>query len=496
MIYFLLMNRLYKKLLALKEEYFVFWVSLLFYLTLYFNLNNKTLLGLFFLFLLVFWRRLKDFSTALFIIYLLFLPFGKGKTFDFVLIPAYMIPAYMIDAEVPFTYGLTITFADLAFLGLFALIIKNEVINRWRIKKLRLNRNDFFLFLFLSFVFISIFFSQFQIVSFLAFLKLIRIVAIYFLVQRFLFEPRVRRLLPLVLVTLLIFQGGWASLQFLFQRPLGRSIEHYGGLFSAYGHVAAEERTFFRAQGTFEHPNTLGSFLVMFLAFTLAQIFALYPERKKKIFLASFLLGLAGLIFSASRVSWVVALLIWGLIAVFLKRYQKELIITPLIKKWLLVIFLSLALSLPFFILPRLGHLYLTLAEKGGVYYRTYLLEKAWFLAQESPLGIGLATFPAALIKKFGFFTWPTPVHNLLLEILVETGIFSLVFFLLFLIFTYKRFFLNLAKLKNNQEFFLKVGAFCASLGFLGVAQFYPFFWASNLFEFFWLFLGIMLYNT
>ena len=116
-----------------KPEIYVFGASLVFYISLYFNLNNKTLLGLFFIFLLVFWYKLKNFLVVLFILYLLFLPFGKGKTFNFIL-----IPAQLIDAGVPFTYDFTINFADLAFLGLFFLILKNEVIDRYKNKKVKL----------------------------------------------------------------------------------------------------------------------------------------------------------------------------------------------------------------------------------------------------------------------------------------------------------------------------------------------------------------------
>lgn len=471
------------------DQFFVFWVSLFFYFLLYFNLNNKTLLGIFLIFLFILFLKFRDYLIALSILYLLFLPIAKGKTFNFEL-----IPAWLLGTEVSYTYDFTITFSDLAFLGLLALIIRKEIVDRWRINKLKPEKNDLFLFAFIFCVFTSIFFSQFQIISFLAFLRLARVVAAYFLLQRLLFEQKLRRLIPLVLASSLIFQGVWSSLQFLFQRPLGRAIEPYGALLSAYGYMAAEEKTFFRAQGTFEHPNVLGSFFVMFLAFVLVQIFGPFRERKRKILLISYLFGLAGLAFSASRASWGVALLISSLIVVFLRHHQRKLTLSPLIKRWLVMVSLFLLIFFPFLVSPRLGHLYLTLAEKGGAYYRTYLLEKAWFLSQESPLGVGLATFPAVLIRKFGFFTWPSPVHNLFLEILVETGIFSLIFFLLFLIFTYKRFFYNLRDIKDQKNFFLKTGALFASLGFLGVAQFYPFFWASTIFEYFWLFLGVMLY--
>lgn len=466
---------------------YVFWVSLIFYISLYFNLNNKTLLGLFFIFLFVFWYKFKNFQVVLSILYFLFLPFDKGKSFSFIL-----IPGWLMGTKESYKFWFNISFADLTFISLFVLILKEEIINRWRIEELKLNKSDIFLFCFLLFSFVSIFFSHYSLISFLAYLRLARLGAVYFLIQKIFKKQGFKKLMLLVLASLLIFQGGWAGLQFVFQRPLGKAIEPFGTSFSAYGHTAAEENTFFRAQGTWDHPNTLGSFAVIFLSFFLLQI--MNPEEKKgkrKIFLVSFLFGFLGLIFSASRANWVVfGAMIFSITTFFKKRRIK---LASLSKKWLGWILLLFLILGPFLILPRLTQIYFTLAEKGGVYYRTYLLQKAWFLSQEAPLGIGLATFPAILIKRFGFFTWPAPVHNLFLEILVEGGVFSLIFFLLFLVFAYKRFFLNLKAL-NHRNFFLKTGAFFASFAFLLSSQFYPFFLSSKVFEYFWLFLGIMLY--
>lgn len=477
-----------KKILAINDEYFVFLFSAVFYFTLYFNLNNKTLLGLFFLFLFIFWRKLKSIASALFVIYLLFLPFAKGKSFDFIL-----IPAGRIRLETDYIFSIAFTFSDLAILFLFAFFLKEKIIKREKVGGLKPKRLDIFLFLFLSFVFISILFSEFQIVSFLVFLKLVRIVAIYYLIQKLFLDQRVRQFASLVLAATLVFQGFWASAQFALQGPLSRAIEVINATSSPYGYLASEEKSFFRAQGTFEHPNTLAAFLVIFLSFFLIQIFD--PKRLvkiRKIFLVSFAVGFLGLMFSASRASWII-LAIMAIAGVSFLKSQGKFTFSVFDRRWLITIFLLLTIFFPFLILPRMIHLYVTFDEFGGAYYRTYLLEKAWLVAQEAPLGTGLATFPAVLISKFGFFTWPAPVHNLFLQILSETGIFSLIFFLFFLTFSYKRFFMNLKKL-DQSTFFLKIGAFLATLGFLGTAQFYPFFGATNIFEYFWIFLGIMLY--
>ncbi|MDO8551795.1 MAG: O-antigen ligase family protein [bacterium] len=472
----------YRKLFSLKEEYFVFGASLLFYLFLYFSSDNKTLLGLFVVFLLIFFKRFKSLFLALFLSYLLFLPFDKGKTFEFTL-----IPAWILRANVSYNFYSIISFADLAFLGMIALFFRKRL--RWSRKGV--SANEYFLLGFLLFSLVSVFFSQFATVSLAAFLRLVRLAAVFFVIQELMANDRIKKFLPMVLSATLLFEGLWSSLQFLFQGPLGRAIEPYGMVFSDFGYLAAEESTFFRAQGTWEHPNSLGAFAAILSLFFVAQVFRQdLSSGIKKIYWISLIGGLFALTFSASRVSWAIfALMTIFIFAFFAKKGVK--IYFP--KRILIGGFLLGTVFAPFLILPRLGHLYITLSGQGGLYYRGYLLQKAWDLAQGAPLGIGLGTFPAVLVQKFGFFTWPAPVHNLLLEILVEAGIFSLVFFLLFLISSYKKYFTNYKKL-SLPDLFLKTGAMLAGLAFIIIAQFYPFFVSSRLFEYFWLFLGVMIY--
>jgi len=463
------------------EERFVFGVSLLFYFLVYFSPNNKILLGLFLVFLVFFLAKFKNLKISLLIMYLLFLSFEKGKTFSFVL-----IPSWLTGRGVPYNYDFTITFSDIACLGLVALFLREEILSRWKIRVLKAEKVDSVLFAFLIFSFLSILFSQFQLISFLTFLKFARIIMIFFLVRSLLKELRLANLIPLILAVSLLFQGAWTSLQFFFQKPLGRAIEHLG-------YLAAGEKTFFRAQGTFGHPNVLASFLVILFCFSLIQIFNPKQTKfSKKVLSLSFIVGSLGLVFTFSRAAWMVTLIIGVLALLFLRHYGK-LIFDFLLRKWLTSIAFLAMIFFPLLILPRLSQLYSALSEYGVAFYRVYLLEKAWFLAQESPLGIGLSTFPAVLIQRFGFFTWPAPVHNIFLGILVEAGVLSLMFFLIFLILAYKRFFFDILRVKNNL-FFLKTAAFFATLGYLGGASFYSFSWDSKIFELFWLFLGIMLY--
>ncbi len=466
-----------------RSEPFFFILLAAFYLSLYFSGSNKALLLIFVAFGVLFYLHFRNLLLALFTLYLLFLPFAKGKSLSFVL-----IPGEMLRTNIPYTYDFSATFADVAAIGLGLLFIREELIPS--LPKQKASPADFFLLIFLFFAFVSLFFSQFPEATFFAFLKLARVAFAFFLAKRMLYFPRAKKILVSILAASATFQGAWASLQFLLHHPLGRALEPLGKTFSPYGYFASEAKTFFRAQGTFDHPNTLGVFSTVLLIFLLAQWLNYRQSRGEKWLLAGGLLGgLLGLLFSASRASWLVFALVGLVIGL---SWQRKRMARLLDRRLLLAMALIVLLALPLLVLPRLGQLYLTLTGKGGAYYRLYLLEKAWALGHQHPFGVGLATFPAVLIYKFGFFTWPSPVHNLWLEIFAELGIFGLASFLIFLLLAYKGFFQKIKMAQPKNIFYLRWGAFFASLAFLGVAEFYPFLWCSLIFEYFWLFLGIM----
>ncbi|HUS60180.1 MAG TPA: O-antigen ligase family protein [Nevskiaceae bacterium] len=463
------MKKIIKKFWSLEEKYFVLWTSLFFYFSLYFSPRNRVFFLVLLTFLFVLWKRL-GLKRALFVAYLLCLPFEKGKGFPFAL-----VPDYLTVWNKPYEFWLTITFADCFYFGLLFLILREEIVKKWRVERVKVRKGDFFLFGLLFFSFFSVFFSRFRTVSFLGFLRLLRMVSVYFFIQKIYFGS-----FPLIMAASLFFQGVWATLQVLHRGPLGRDIEQLGALFSPYGHVAAEDITLLRAQGTFDHPNTLASFISTLLPFVVLKIFdPQISKNEKRIFWISFFVGLLGLLFSASRAAWVVAFLAMLFLGFFLHRRKK----LKISKNWILATLILFLVFFPLLILPRIISLYQGFEQYGSGYYRLDLIKKAIVLAKRHPLGIGLGVFPAALIYEFGeFFTYPAPVHNILVQVWAATGILGLISFLLFLIFTYKRFSLT----------FPKSGAFFATLSFLGVASFYPFLLAPNIFEYFWLFLGIM----
>lgn len=458
-----------------------------FYLSLYFIQNNRQLLLLFLIVASILSIRFKKWLATATILYIFFLPFFKGKTFVFD-----MIPAWVLGRNASYSFGFTITFSDLAFTGIAIALLVKKVNQYKHMTAQQLPKIDILLFLFIACTLVSIFFSQYQIVSFLAFIKLFRTVITYFVAKTFFHDKSLKRVIPIIISISLLFEGFWASAQFILQRPLGRSIEQIKSVFT-YGQTAQEDLSLFRAQGTFDHPNTLGIFSVILLAFL--GILLCDPDvdkRVKKVYELSIFLGFCALIFSYSRANWFTFMVIF-ILEIFFVKAQARLHL-PTISKWRVITgIITLCVFTSMFVIPRLGHFNDAFSGGAGANYRIGMIQKSWFLSLAYPLGIGLATFPAHLVDTFDYSFWPAPVHNIFFEILVETGILSLIFFLIFLVLTYKKFSNTVTNKKNSGGYSIKIGSMFATLAFLLSANFYPFLWSSGVFEYFWLFLGIMI---
>lgn len=487
------MLKVIKKVFNLNNTNFLIITSLIFYASLYFSINNKTLLLIFAIFAYIYYKRFKKLSVTFFILYLLFLPFEKGKAIEIPLIPTWQLNYWRIKTTESYNYIQSITFSDIAF---FFLFLRELFTKKIDFKRHFIHIEHILLIFFLSCCFISVLFSEYIFVSFLAFLKIIKLVAVFFLFQKYFSKKIIQKITPILLASSLLFQGVWSSLQYLSKRSLGRAIEPVGKLFSAYGFTDSETSTFFRSNGTLDHPNTLGVFTVLLIVFLLIQIPLLFKNKRIRLFsILAIFFGLLGLIFSGSRASWAVFLLSLLSISIYLYKNQLLKIYLRIVPKKLVQLFILIIIILfPIFVLPRLNLFYITLFKQNeGFFYRYYLLDKSWILAINKPLGIGLGTFPAVLINSFGFFTWPAPVHNLFLEILVEAGIGSLYFFILFLVLLVWRF-INDKNKSPRISFYIKSGAIFAILSFILLSQFYPFFLSGKLFEYFWFFASIIIY--
>ncbi len=165
--------------------------------------------------------------------------------------------------------------------------------------------------------------------------------------------------------------------------------------------------------GTFRHPNTFAAYLV----FASLLIIGLRP--KKKIFCLPVFLGFFCLLLTCSRLG--LAGFILGLLIILLpKKY-----IRPIAR-------VSFATALFITILILLSN-----SVDPSTFRRQNLLLTGIALFLQYPLfGVGLDNFTYfvdLLSIELGFPKFTQPVHNFYLLLLVESGIFSLLFVLLFL---------------------------------------------------------------
>ncbi len=476
------MNRNHKALATIGT------ICIFFYAVQYFNLNNKTLLLLFGVVFYFLHRTVKNYSLASLITYLLFLPFEKGKTFGFTL-----IPGWEMGIGKNYLYSFDILFSDIAFFVLFIFTALNPHSMQPQGSHKKPGYQQWFLFAFLFFALFAIQFSAIPIISSMAFIRLARMVYAYFIIRKFSSRLLAVQAIPIAMATSMIFESVWAIAQYVMGSPLGKSIEYLTGAFSLYGQGAIEDYRFYRPQGTFDHPNTLGTFLALNIAFFLPCALAKNQTDKSRLFygIGIFLAG-AGLIISSSRAAWgsLILIFFWG--AYYIRRYKNS-IQTKQISTlfWASCPFIFLLIIK--IVIPRLQQLASTLSQGGGLDYRMFLIEKAWGMFLHWPFGIGLGMFPLMLFRGFPQVGIIAPIHNLFVEILLEIGVLGFVAFASFVTLSIWAAVIKKSDDSTPQAHLLHIGSFAAVAVFLFLANFYPFLWSSQIFEYFWLFIGLMI---
>jgi O-antigen ligase len=299
------------------------------------------------------------------------------------------------------------------------------------------------------------------------------------------------RILFCCLSALFIFEGVWSGMQFIGRSPLGKPIESIidESTNKDWAHTAVEDYTYFRAQGTFSHPNYLGIFIAAFMPLVIyPALVAKWPTGLVFASVTGFSAGLIALIVSGSRTSWIglaisVAAEIW-----FLKQ---NILFKPnafflRIVRYSVILFL---LILPVLIIPRLSQFSTTVLSGGGVDFRISLLKNSLTMISNNPLGVGLGMYPYILFHEIGGFTsYPTEPHNLLTQISVSGGLIAGISFILLIYISIrkyltKQFFKNI-RITENYILIISLSAF------LFISGFYPVLTEQPVIGFFWIILG------
>ena len=191
------------------------------------------------------------------------------------------------------------------------------------------------------------------------------------------------------------------------------------------------------AYGLFRHPNIFGGYL----SITLVWLFSFLKSRK--FYLLPFLLGAVALLFTFSKISWVVFLFGIILHLIFSKEPRKiEIKKKQAVSVACIVIVISLLIPLLFFSgsggsSTKNVLLYKRVPADKSISRRLNLAVASYRMAMDNFLfGVGFNN-STVLIDKYNYestdLRFSQPVHNIFLLLFSEGGIFSLILFCCFI---------------------------------------------------------------
>ena len=432
----------------------MFFISLVFYFLLLFNLNNKTLVLMFFILIFVFYLFNKSFKKSLLFAYLASWPINVGKTYVFEFVHSWQLNLSFRPYGIADT--IVISIREVLMVLMLAILVREFFMGKRRVFKfdrLSLLLAGYFLSLVLSSVLGSIRPDISLILSFYSVSPLI----LYWYVRN-LIEENKNLFFPslAIFLSIIILEFVFAGTQFILRNPIGLSIEESQNFLPMDQSLEAEILGF-RPVGTFSHANGLANFLLIFLFIFLPSMFGIM-----KITPYAFLFALGGILLTLSRSAWL-SFVFFLIIFLFVieKKWRVRLKISKGIKR---LFFLSFPVTLPFLIfllIPRLVNSFYAFDIYGGGYTRVELIKEAVETIIQYPLfGVGLGMeilhyYQNSLGGYGGIASYfPEAVHNGYLSLFVQAGIFPLIFFLLISIVVFRGL---IKSLRTEKEVFRRI---------------------------------------
>lgn len=412
-----------------------------FYASLFISNSNKTLLLLACLYAIALYFVSKNINLAIFLAFVVLLPFAKGKALRILILPIENINRVaFFDIE----YFFPIYIADF-FLALLAYLYLRQKIVKSSVKKFIKSYRKFIpisasfvIFLFIAILKIPS--SPFPEVIFLSSIQLIRLFIVFSLAAVLVNWKKYSSALTDVISASLIFQSTWAILQKINNGPLGKDVEVFLPDARAV-RTAAENTEISRQSGVFFEPSIFGTFLLIHISMlSYVLLKNKLTKIQRKIYSVAVLLGLIAVIFTGSRA-------IYGLFAIvgiwLIKQegHQLKSTFIKLFKSKRLLFYSTLGfLIVSAFTLPTLAGRLKTsptlLASDGSAMYRIELALYSTRLAGKQLLGSGLNLSPyhfATLLNSEKYVFDPAHPHNIFFQILAETGVPGLIFFFIFI---------------------------------------------------------------
>jgi len=368
---------------------------------------------------------MKNFNTRhkfLFYLIVFLLPLNWGKHFIF---RWSYVGGLVIDYLIP-----TVFLQDILVLVLLVLWFYES---KMSFRQIFLGRHPWvfrIVLLFFTSVFLSVLFSTHFYASLYFFVRLLLYVGFFYYVMHNVILsvdfPAISRILilPVMLLGLLaIFQ--WRNQGSVFDNYLffgeqpysasvkGIAVENVGGVAKI------------PAYGVFRHPNVFGGFISIVLLWVLAL------KKKSSFTNFAIMFGIAALIYTFSQVAWIS--FVFGFIFLHILSQDKRL--------GLVLSFLTVSVILLFSLSLPLICSHTNLCSVPSMQIRSDL-ETGAFGAMKGRLlfGTGLNTASTVMddyMPPSKTIRFPQPVHNFFLLMLLETGIFSVLFFVLFLIYVF-----------------------------------------------------------
>lgn len=444
--------------------------QLFLYCFIYLSFNNKTFFPPILIYIFYLFYLLKDFKQALWLTLLAVLPLSWGLRH--------------LSLEVPLPYSFTILiqrsfilyFPITAFFLILVFLFLILSFSKYRLRKIPIEKQDISILLFVFCLGMSFIRSPYLFLGLFGFWNYLQLILVYFLTRFFTQNKDLRKLSLNSLFVLVIFQGLWASFQFVLQRPLGRLVEIEQATHT-FGIYAYEDPFQFRSSGTLSHPNILVVFLGLLFPLILSQAIAQRPYFKNKILIYSALItSVLAITFTMSRWGWLVIFLI-NLLMTFI-FYKKGKMRKIFLDKRLRVGFLILMIVFTPIVFRRV--ITFNSAFEGD--YSSWqsrkelMQESLMMIKNELFLGVGPGHFLVSLAQNrntdvsYYFFAL---VHNFFLLVASELGLPALICFIFFITFFIQKSFLVLRSKKQKDLWSLQMGQLMSVFSFLFFALFY-----------------------
>ena len=437
------------------------WVLLLFVVVNSYIIPLKVYFVFCLFILLLLWFCTKDLKQALFLILPSLFLFGRSRFFTSTI----DIGDNFFDLGfLPVVKGYFVEFADVFLLWVIALLLlKKDVWNKEPVVSI-----DWLFIIFLLISLISTSLSSHQVFSFFYVWILVKH-WLLFIVYRIAFRSKtLSKAVVQSVVLFCVFNSVLIIGQFFRQGSLGipgEQVLKNSGIIL----FADEISSLPRPGGLYTSPNMAAALFLMVFPFLMSSLYSHKTIFSNLYANLSLLIIVPAIIFTGSRVVWII-LLLQALATQIHMRSKKQPL--TLSKTWKSVCVAVLILISPLFII-RLTSLGETLTDpSGGFYYRVAHIKLALKIAQEHIFGVGVNVFQYYIVEHFepeAFFIDSTPAHNLVAQLLANVGVLGLLVYTIILL----KIFLRYLSVYKNDIFGFNI--LLSFSGYLLACMFHPY---------------------